>query len=101
MGNPTTTMGNPTTTMGNTTTTMGNPTTTMGNPTTTMGNPTTTSVSGFANMNDNILGDSVIDKIKTTNQSVENIAIGFISILVLLFLAVIIHSIRNNMTAKK
>ena len=69
--------------------------------TTTIGNPTTTSVSGFANMKDNILGDSVIDKIKTTNQSVENIAIGFISILVLLFLAVIIHSIRNNITPKK
>jgi len=109
--NTTTTTGNPTTT-GNTTTTIpattttrnptttGNPTTTTGNPTTTR-NPTTTSLSGFANMDDNILGNSVIDKIKTTNQSVENIAIGFISIIVLLFLAVIIHSIRNNMTSKK
>ena len=88
----------------NTTTTMPATTTTTGNPTTTMPatrNPTTTSVSGFANMDDTILGNSVIDKIKTTNQSVENIAIGFISILVLLFLAVIIHSIRTNYKSKK
>ena len=95
----TTTTRNPTTTMPATTTTR-NPSTTIPATTTTR-NPTTTSVSGFANMDDNILGNSVIDKIKTTNQSVENIAIGFISILVLLFLAVIIHSIRTNYKSKK
>jgi len=98
MMTPTTTMMAPTTTMMAPTTTMMTPTTTMMAPTTTMMTPTTTIasvISPFANMSDSTPNTTVMAKIRDTNQKIENLAIGFITILILIFLIVIINAIRN------
>ena len=57
--------------------------------------PITTSVSHFNNMN-----NDVVSKIKNNNKDVENIALGFVSIIVLIFLLVIFNSIRNTTNGK-
>lgn len=53
-------------------------------------------ISHFNNMNNNIVDDVVIDKIKNTNKDVENIAIGFVTIIILILLLVIFNTIRNK-----
>lgn len=85
----------------NSTTTTAPPTTTTAQPTITIAPPNTTnaqSISGFSNMNSNNseIANNVSNKIKDTNKKIENLAIGFITILILLFLVVIINSIKNN-----
>jgi cell division protein FtsX len=101
--NPVTTSTNPVTTSTNPVTTSTNPVTTSTNPVTTSTNPVTTNnanISPFTNMNnDNInktkITEKVMNKIKETNNKLENLAIGFVSILIIIFLLVIANYIRN------
>ncbi len=65
-------------------------------------------ISHFSNINDNnndndkektnntISHNNVVDKIKNNNKKIENIAIGFITSIILIFLLVIYNNIRNN-----
>jgi hypothetical protein len=82
---PAATTSNPTTTPAATTS---NPTTT---PAATTPSPTTTSISNFNNMN-----NDVVSKIKNNNRDIENLALGFVTVIVLIFLLVIFNTIRNN-----
>ena len=65
--------------------------------TTTTPPPTTTqaSISHFNNMNNDII-NSIDTKIKNNNKDVENIAVGFVTIIILLFLIAIFNSIKSN-----
>ena len=71
-------------------------------------------ISHFSNINDNdndkdndndnnkektnntISHNNVVDKIKNNNKKIENIAIGFITSIILIFLLVIYNNIRHN-----
>lgn len=64
--------------------------------TTTVPATTTGTISHFNNMN-----NDVVSKIKNSNKDVENIALGFVSIIVLIFLLVIFNTIRNTNTNTK
>lgn len=81
--------------------TRGITTTTTGNTTTTTGNPTTTAKSGFANLslgpNSQVVATehTVATKIKNDTKNVEKIAIGFITILILIFLIAVIAYVKN------
>jgi hypothetical protein len=68
--------------------TTSSPTTT---PAATTPSPTRTSISNFNNMN-----NDVVSKIKNNNRDVENLALGFVTIIILVFLLVIFNTIRNN-----
>jgi len=68
-------------------------------------------ISHFSNINDNdndkektnntISHNNVVDKIKNNNKKIENIAIGFITSIILIFLLVIYNNIRNNIRNNK
>ena len=59
-------------------------------------NPATTKqISGFTNMNSDE-NSEIINIITKKNKDIENVAITFVSIIVLLFLLVIFNSIRNK-----
>ena len=54
-------------------------------------------ISPFSNMNSNSNNEAeFIKKITKTNKDIENVAIAFVSVIVLLFLLVIFNSIRNK-----
>jgi len=61
-------------------------------------NPVTTQqVSHFSNMNSNYNSEAeFIKKITKKNKDIENVAIAFVTIIILLFLLVIFNSIRNK-----
>jgi len=84
----------------NPTTTQNNPTTTQNNPNTTQNNPTTTQqISHFSNMNMNMninQESEFIKKITKNNQDIENVALGFVTAIIILFLLVIFNEIRNK-----
>ena len=46
----------------------------------------------FTNMNEEIF----LTKIKNDNNQIENVALSFVTIIILLFLLVIFNTIRNN-----
>lgn len=48
------------------------------------------------NQNQNNTKENFLDKIKNDNKNIENTAIGFISVIIIVFLLVIFNSIRNN-----
>jgi hypothetical protein len=50
--------------------------------------------------NNSISEDMFLKKIKNDNQNIENVALGFVSLIILLFLLVIFNSIRNNLGKK-
>jgi hypothetical protein len=54
-------------------------------------------ISPFSNMNSNSINENAfIEKLTKKNKDIENVAIAFVSIIVLLFLLVIFNSIRNK-----
>ena len=53
--------------------------------------PATNTISHFNNMN-----NDVVSKIKNNNKDVENIALGFVSVIILIFLLVIFNTIRTS-----
>ena len=57
-------------------------------------NPVTKQISAFTNMNSDT--SDLINIISKKNNDIENVAIAFVSIIVLLFLLVIFNSIRNK-----
>ena len=66
-------------------------------------NPTNASVEPFTNNNPNIKSNSttiteaeLIKNMKKNNENIENVAIAFVTIIILLFLLVIFNSIRNK-----
>jgi hypothetical protein len=61
-------------------------------------NPSTTSISHFSNMNNINNNNTVQEKIKNNNKDIENIALGFVTVIILLFLLVIFNTIRNSKT---
>ena len=61
-------------------------------------NPSTTSISHFSNMNNINNKNTVREKIKNNNKDIENIALGFVTVIILLFLLVIFNTIRNSKT---
>ena len=95
---------NQTTTRPNTATTRPNTATTRPNTATTRPNTTTTTAkSGFANLGSNSqvisTEKTVAAKIKNDTKNVEKIAIGFITILILIFLIAVIIYIKTIKTA--
>jgi cell division protein FtsX len=42
------------------------------------------------------MNNDVVSKIKNSNRDIENLALGFVTIIVLIFLLVIFNTIRNN-----
>ena len=61
--------------------------------------PTNEEISHFSNSNDiphNTPHDNVINKIKINNKKIENIAIGFITSIILIFMLVIYNAFRNK-----
>jgi len=66
--------------------------------------PTTapTQISGFTNMKNSELNlqinneTALMQKLTKSNKDIENVAIGFVSVIILLFLLVIFNSIRNK-----
>jgi hypothetical protein len=46
----------------------------------------------FTNMNE----ESFLTKIKNDNKQIENVALSFVTIIILVFLLVIFNTIRNN-----
>ena len=66
-------------------------------------NPANASVEAFTNNNPNINSNSttiteaeLIKNMKKNNENIENVAIAFVTIIILLFLLVIFNSIRNK-----
>jgi hypothetical protein len=58
---------------------------------------TTKQISHFSNMNSNSNSESeFIKKITKKNKDIENVAIAFVTVIILLFLLVIFNSIRNK-----
>lgn len=70
------------------------PTATM--PATTKHSPAHTTLSHFDNEKTSI----AMEKIKNTNKDIENIALGFVTIIILVFLLVIFNTFRNNKNSK-
>jgi pentapeptide MXKDX repeat protein len=103
--NPTTTSQSSSTTttqLPSTTTTQSPSTTTTQSPSTTTPSPSTTSISHFSNMNSNMNNKNMVqEKIKNNNKDIENIALGFVTVIILLFLVVIFNTIRNSNSATK
>jgi len=73
-------------------TTQANAQTTQANAQTTQ--PNTTQISAFSNMNNK--ENDLIQKITKNNKDIENVALGFVTIIILVFLLVIYNSIRNK-----
>ena len=111
-GATTTTVG-ATTTTGSATSTTGGATSTTGGATSTTGAATTQAASttqaaattqkalfqGFQNMNSNsssISKENFLNNLKKNNNDIENVAIGFVSVIIILFLLVIFNYIRDN-----
>ena len=60
-------------------------------------NPSTTKIEGFTNSNStNITEAELITNMKKSNENIENVAIAFVTIIILLFLLVIFNAIRNK-----
>jgi hypothetical protein len=60
-------------------------------------NPSATKIEGFANSNStNITEAELITNMKKNNENIENVAIAFVTIIILLFLLVIFNAIRNK-----
>ena len=53
-----------------------------------------------AKNSNSIREDMFLKKIKNDNKNIENVALGFVSLIILLFLLVIFNSIRNNLGKK-
>ena len=111
-GAATTSTGAATTTTGAATTqaatsSTGAATTSTGAATTTTGAASTTQKAlfqGFQNMNSNsssLNQETFLNNLKKNNNDIENVAIGFVSIIIILFLLVIFNYIRSNKTSKK
>jgi hypothetical protein len=103
--NPSTTIPStttPSTTSQSPSTTSQLPSTTSQLPSTTSQSPSTTSISHFSNMNNNMNNKNMVqEKIKNNNKDIENIALGFVTVIILLFLVVIFNSIRNSNSTTK
>ena len=90
------------TTQGATATTQGATATTQGATATTQGATATTQKAlfqGFQNMNSNSSSESketFLNNLKKNNNDIENVAIGFVSVIIILFLLVIFNYIRDN-----
>ena len=86
------------TTRPNTQATQANAQTTQAN---TQAPPATTQVSHFSNMNNK--ENDLIQKITKNNKDIENVALGFVTVIILVFLLVIFNSIRtkNGLSIKK
>ena len=99
---PSTTTQSPSTTSQSPSTTSQSPSTTSQSPSTTSQSPSTTSISHFSNMNNNMNNKNMVqEKIKNNNKDIENIALGFVTVIILLFLVVIFNSIRNSNSTTK
>ena len=62
-------------------------------------NPTTTRIEPFINLNSNstnITEAELIKNMKKNNENIENVALSFVTIIILLFLLVIFNAIRNK-----
>ena len=112
-GSATSTTGGATSTTGGATSTTGGATSTTGGATSTTGAATTQAASttqaaattqkalfqGFQNMNSNsssISKENFLNNLKKNNNDIENVAIGFVSVIIILFLLVIFNYIRDN-----
>jgi hypothetical protein len=96
---PNTTQANAQTTQANAQTTQANAQTTQANAQTTQANaqtttPNVTQISAFSNMNNK--ENDLIQKITKNNKDIENVALGFVTVIILVFLLVIYNSIRNK-----
>ena len=59
--------------------------------------PSTTKIESFTNSNStNITEAELITNMKKNNENIENVAIAFVTIIILLFLLVIFNAIRNK-----
>jgi hypothetical protein len=81
-----------------TTTVQAPPATTVQAPPTTTRTPSTTAqISGFENMGDSKITEAkLIENMKKNNSNIEKVAIGFVLVLILMFLAVMFNSIRSG-----